>query len=103
MSNQRPPHRSQFDLGQIVATPGALEAIHHAGQHPMSFLDRHASGDWGDLHEEDRGLNDKALHDGGRILSVYETSKGERLWIITEAVGNDGRRASTCLLLPEEY
>jgi hypothetical protein len=32
------------------------------------------------------------------ILSAYETSKGERLWVITEA-----DRSSTCVLLPDEY
>ncbi len=43
-----------FDLGQIVATPGALEALQDAGQQPHVFLTRHATGDWGDLDDEDR-------------------------------------------------
>jgi hypothetical protein len=34
-------------LGQIVATPGALEALARAGQEAKLFLERHASGDWG--------------------------------------------------------
>jgi len=25
------------------------------------------------------------------------------IWIVTEAVGEGGQRASTCLLFPEEY
>ena len=41
--------------------------------------------------------------DGSRILSAYRTLKGVKIWIITEAVGDDGRRASTCLLLPDKY
>jgi len=102
MSDVRNP-RPKFDLGQIVATPGALEALRDSDQGPSEFLARHAVGDWGDLDEEDRRLNDLALANGSRFLSAFVTSKGERLWAITEAVGDDGRRASTCLLLPSEY
>ena len=96
--------RAKFHPGQIVATPGALEAIRASGQSPEVFLGAHLEGYWGgDLCEEDRRLNDEALIDGSRLLSAYRTLRGEKLWIITEAVGDDGRRASTCLLLPEEY
>jgi hypothetical protein len=61
------------------------------------------TGDWGDLDDEDRSLNDAAVRDGSRILSAYQTRKGERLWIITEAADDQGRRPSSCLLLPSEY
>ena len=95
---------AKFHPGRIVATPGALEAIRASGQSPGTFLAAHLEGYWGgDLREEDRRLNDEALIDGSRILSAYRTLRGERLWVITEAVGDNGRRASTCLLLPEEY
>ena len=102
--SQQTTSRAKFHPGQIVATPGALEAIRASGQSPEVFLGAHLEGYWGgDLCEEDRRLNDEALIDGSRLLSAYRTLRGERLWIITEAVGDDGRRASTCLLLPEEY
>lgn len=94
----------KFDLGQVVATPVALEALKAAGQGPGEFLDRHVRGDWGDdLGEEDRKLNNKALVDGSRILSSYVLKTGVKVWLITEACGDDGRRASSCLLLPENY
>lgn len=95
--------RPRFLPGQIVATPGAIEALRSSGQDAHTFLARHLRGDWGDLDEEDRRLNDEALTDGSRLLSAYVTSRGERLWVITEAAGDDGHRASTCLLLPSEY
>ena len=96
--------KAKFHPGQIVATPGALEAIQASGQTPEVFLGAHLEGYWGgDLDEEDQRLNDEALTDGSRLLSAYRTLRGEKLWIITEAVGEDGRRASSCLLLPEEY
>src|SRR4051794_8523441 len=92
--------RTKIDPGQVVATPGALEAIRASGQSPDLFLGAHIEGYWGiELCEEDRLLNEEALIDGSRLLSAYRTLRGERLWIFTEAVGDDGLRASTCLLL----
>jgi hypothetical protein len=55
---------SKFPLGQIVATPGALEALKESGQTPAHFLDRHAAKDWGEVCAEDKALNDQALVDG---------------------------------------
>lgn len=87
-----------FPLGQLVATPGALEALAESGQSPVVFLARHVSGNWGLVDEEDWRLNDEALRDGARLLSAYETERGVRLWIITEA-----DRSATTILLPDEY
>jgi hypothetical protein len=92
-----------FTLGQVVATPGAWEAIRDAGQSPADFLSRHVAGDWGELHDDDRRLNNLALTDGSRLLSAYKTLRGERLWIITEAADDSGHRYSTTILRPEEY
>lgn len=94
---------AKFDLGQMIATPGALEALASAGQEPLYFLERHARGDWGEVGDEDGRLNDESVRDGSRILSAYHTLHGDKLWIITEAAADDGRRASTCILLPDEY
>ncbi len=93
----------KFTLGQLVATPGALEALEESGQAPGVFLSRHAAGDWGEVDEEDWALNDQALKDGSRILSAYRTLNGKKLWVITEAADDDGRRAVTTILLPDEY
>ncbi len=93
----------KFEPGQIVATPGALEALAESGQDAEFFLSKHLSGDWGEVNTEDRAANDAALLDGGRLLSSYRTLKGVVLWVLTEAVGDDGERASTCLTTPSEY
>ena len=90
--------RPLFPLGQCVATPGALAALEEARQTPADFLNRHVFGEWGESHPDDRGMNEQALTDEARIFSVYRTSKGEKVWVITEA-----DRASTCILLPDEY
>ncbi|OJW08022.1 MAG: hypothetical protein BGO49_20750 [Planctomycetales bacterium 71-10] len=86
--------RQKFHPGQVVATPGALESLAASGQSPAEFLDRHLRGDWGDLDDEDRELNDLALLDGSRLLSAYTTARGRRIWVITEAVGDGGERSS---------
>ena len=88
----------KFPLGQLVATPGALQALQEAGQSPAFFLDKHISGDWGEVCAEDKRLNDEALVSGERLLSAYRTLRGVKIWIITEA-----DRSSTCCLLPSEY
>jgi len=90
----------RFSLGQVVATPGALEALSQVNQQPAEFLNRHAQGDWGDVCVEDREANDQALIDGSRLLSAYHTSLGEKLWVITEAADDSGNRAATMILLP---
>jgi hypothetical protein len=91
----RPP---RFSLGQLVATPGALQALAAAGQSPMEFVQRHQSGDWGEVNDEDRRENEYSVQRGFRILSAYPLRTGVRMWVITEA-----DRSATTLLLPEEY
>lgn len=87
-----------FELGQVVATPGALGALERAGQGPGEFLARHVAGDWGEVPEEDKTENEVSILNGYRILSAYRTKLGERLWILSEA-----DRSVTTILLPEEY
>lgn len=92
-----------FKLGQVVATPGCLRVLAAAGVSPLALLEKHVSGDWGDLGPEDYRANQRALRDGSRLLSAYALPNSERIWIITEAQDDNGVRNSTCLLLPGEY
>jgi hypothetical protein len=94
---------NKFSLGEVVATPGALEAMAATRQTPQEFLRRHVAGDWGDLDATDKVLNNEALVNGRRLLSAYRLNNGEKIWIITEAVDDDGQRACTTILLPDEY
>jgi hypothetical protein len=64
---------------------------------------RHVAADWGDMGEDDKAPNDAALEDGSRIMSAYQTSKGVKIWIITEAADDQGERCCTTVLLPENY
>jgi hypothetical protein len=94
---------AKFKPGTVVATPGAVEALAESGQDASFFLDKHVSGDWGEVDADDQKANDQALIDGSRLLSSYRTLKGVVIWVLTEAEGDDGQRASSCLTLPEEY
>ena len=103
---------AKFPLGQIVATPGALELLQETGFSAAALVSRHVHGDWGDLCDEDRAENDFAVTRRLRILSCYRLVDAERLaatprdkrsslpaiWIITEA-----DRSVTTLLRPDEY
>ena len=87
-----------FKLGMIVATPGALLALHSVGQCPAHVLQRHANADWGELDGHDKRANEAALRDGERILSKYTTTQGIALYVITEA-----DRSQTTILRTDEY
>ena len=101
--NNKPSGPPLFRLGRVVATPAALALLEKHGVSSATLLNRHQRGDWGDLTRHDRVAKDAALVNGSRLLSAFVV-KGERVWIITEAVGEDGvTRSSSCLLLPSEY
>jgi hypothetical protein len=48
-----------FPLGQVVATPGALEHCAKNDISPLTLIGRHHRGDWGDLCEDDRSANER--------------------------------------------
>ena len=88
----------RFSLGRVVATPGVLDALKDSGQSSFEFISRHARGDWGEVCADDAAANEQSLTDGSRLLSVYHTAKGVKIWVITEA-----DRSATTVMLPEEY
>lgn len=91
---------SLFETGEVMMTSGiASIASNERGMETvLKCLERHCSGDWGDLDEDDKELNNAALNEGeGRIFSAYETDVGS-IYIITES-----DRSVTTILLPEEY
>jgi hypothetical protein len=98
VEQSRAMSRPRFVLGQVVATPGALEALEEAGHLPQEFLHRHMACDWGEVDPHDWQMNEQAVRYGGRLLSAYRTKKGVKIWIITES-----DRSVTTLLLPSEY
>ncbi|QEL17861.1 hypothetical protein [Limnoglobus roseus] len=93
----------KFQMGKVVATPGALAALEEAGHSPWVYLSLHVEANWGTVDADDKAANDNALRDGSRILSAYRLNTGEKIWIITDAEDDHGHRQSTTILLPDEY
>lgn len=86
----------KFPLGQVVITANAKDTLHPEDV-PIA-LARHVSGDWGDLCDEDRQENERALTEGRRLFSVYRDRCSLKFYIITE-----WDRSATTILLPEDY
>ena len=93
----------KFELGQTLITPGAQEAMAATGESPWTFFASHLRCDWGIVDAEDAALNEESLKDGSRLLSAYRLKDGTKIWVITEAEDDNGKRNCSTILLPEEY
>jgi hypothetical protein len=89
------PHLSKFPLGETVITSNASARLDQAAVNEA--LQRHASGDWGDIPPEDALQNEFGLKHGERVFSAYGTGEN-RFWVITER-----DRSVTTVLMPEDY
>ncbi|AII60895.1 hypothetical protein [Dehalococcoides mccartyi] len=95
-----------FNTGQIVASRGIFDLAcdnPEFAQFIQKSLNRHVKGDWGDVDDEDKQTNDRALKQGTRLLSAYNDDRFPKngiatIWIITEA-----DRSATTILFPDEY
>lgn len=100
-------NQPRFSLGQVVATPAALQTLERLGKSVLEFIECHVGCDYGDLSEDDKQANEDALVDGSRILSSYilegEGDDAVKLWIITEAEDDSGNRVATTAMLATEY
>lgn len=118
MSAQQPPPTStaaappaapdqtravSFQLGRLAITPGAQDELSTRGINPQTLLNRHQSGDWGDVSADDREANEDGLRTGARIFSVYKIAADEKVWIITDGDDEAGTRHATTILLPSDY
>lgn len=98
---------AKFDPGRVVVTSGIYAVIQENARFEafiQKSLGRHISGDWGDLSDDDKELNDDALeNEEDRIFSSYECKikhdgPDNKIWIITE-----WDRSITTILFPSEY
>ena len=88
---------SKFELGRMVITANANKELDIPSVLQI-LLARYMQGDWGNLCESDKQLNDSALKYGDRIFASYTDANYRKFWIITEA-----DRSATTVLLPEDY
>lgn len=93
-----------FPTGTLVQTCGVSAESNAYPVFALAVLNaitRHKKGDWGDLCDEDKKLNDNAVKGDDRILSAYmlPTREGmEKVYIITE-----WDRSVTTVLFATEY
>ena len=93
-----------FDMGAVYTTSGIRALMDGQGLDVIPYLERHVSGDFGELCHEDEAANRAAIYGQGRVFSVYffipprDPDNRIKLWVITEA-----DRSTTTVLLPDEY
>lgn len=95
-----PVRTVQFNAEQVCMTQGVSAWSKEIGFNLSTLLDRHYSGDWGDVCSEDAASNNEALVNGdGNLHSAFDL-KGlnVRIWVITE-----WDRSVTTILFPHEY
>jgi hypothetical protein len=89
----------KFQPGQTTLTPGLSDELLDSKEILQPYLERHLSGDWGDVSETDGMLNDLALreHPADRVLSKYSLQNGVEFYIISYP------GMETTAMLIEEY
>ena len=97
-----------MELGTTVMTVGIAKAMERDFYFKTFVLDsfeRYERHDWGELCEEDKDENDRALKEGNRVFASYNLPPylrglfpDDKIWIITE-----WDRSVTTILFPEEY
>lgn len=98
---------SLFETGPVVMTEGIRELMLNNNlitDTVQRCLNRHRSGDWGNLDDEDKQLNQDSLAEEKEkgftydsLFSSYDTGFG-KIFVITEC-----DRSVTTILLSEEY
>lgn len=86
--------------GRVVATQRVDEAVRRSVDFSLDVLaclGKFTSGDWGDLPEEDKALNNAAFVNNDRLFGRYDTCEGT-IYIITE-----WDRSYTTILFSDEY
>lgn len=74
-----------FDLGEVIVTPRASQLLAACGKHPDELLNRHRSGDWGDVTDAQRRLNDVGIKNKLSIVSSFDLDGANRVMIFTKA------------------
>lgn len=92
-----------FEVGQTVITRGlhnTIENNEQAQKEVSKIFNRYINGDWGNLDDYDKKLNDNAVkYNNDRILGKYHINSINRdIYIITEF-----DRSYTTFLFCNEY
>jgi len=75
----------KFILGHVVVTNRAAEILAAADWSVESLLDRHLAGDWGDVSDDQKRINDDCVDREFSIISSYATPDGQSVTVFTMA------------------
>ena len=73
----------KFQVGEVVITPAASAALEANALSIEDLLARHQVGDWGDVSQQLRTVNDRGLVEQFNLQSTYVLPTGERLVVVT--------------------
>jgi len=94
--------KTLLQTGKLYWTRGIEEAMSNVMMRffVLGALECHKRGNWGDIDDQDKEENDRALENELRVVSSYNTDMvaDGKIWIITER-----GRETTTVLLPSEY
>jgi hypothetical protein len=76
--------KALFPLGRIVATQEVLNILETTKESLTDLLVRHQSGQWGQVDQKEREVNDWAADKSMPVVSVYRLKSGSSICIITE-------------------
>jgi predicted transcriptional regulator len=90
----------EINVGRVLMTRGVAELVRRNRKF-ASFvkesLGRHRRGDWGEMSDEVRQLNNQNLGVNTRLFSWYELKSFPEIWITTEP-----DRSFTTIMFPDE-
>jgi predicted transcriptional regulator len=91
----------EMNIGQVLATADVMK-LSRENKRFASFvrasLERYRRGDWGEMSEGDKHLNDVSEESGRLILAAYESANFPEIWIMTSP-----DRSYSTVMFPEEY
>lgn len=76
---------TKFTIGDVVVTNRAAQILAAADLRVDALLQRHQTGDWGDVSDDQRQINDDGLSRKYSVVSNYSTPDGHTLAVFTMA------------------
>lgn len=84
----------RFSHGRVILSDGVHHLVQQGRLNVLHYLERHLSGDWGDVPPERKRANEYGVNGRELLFSRYALTPTSRLYIITE-----GDRSVTSLWL----
>jgi predicted transcriptional regulator len=90
-----------INVGNILVTGGIARLSRERPEfaaYVQKSLQRYRKGDWGEMSDQDKLLNEQSLERNMRLFASYESGGFPEIWVITEP-----DRSYTTIMLPDEY